>query len=417
MTTQLATTTGTMTVSGMKNGQKRPAEPVRALAQPGIDPLRASMLQLERDLNVAFAERDREIRGILLGLLAREHVLLLGPAGTGKSALAGCACAAISGATFFQWLLTRFSAPEEMFGPISLDGLKQDTYRRITAGKLPEAHVAFLDEIFKANSAVLNSLLTALNERGFDNDKGRTQIPLEICVGASNEMPEGPELAALYDRFLVKFWVAPTKTPQSFSRLLLGSEPSITASVTLTDLHGAQSAVEAMPIHGSLADELFKLRGELEKKGITASDRRWRKCMRILRASAWLDGCTEVTQETFPILAHVLWQEVVQIDEIRKLVAKYTSSELASAQEAFDAMSELISQIPQRVDDATAEAANKMYPRILRELGKAADLTKKLGEECASAQSKARIERLHKELVIKKDDLKRTATEALGLNT
>src|SRR5262249_8007401 len=157
-----------------KNGRPTGARlPDHAPPQVLVDPLRVSALALERDLNSAFAEREREIRGLLLALLAREHVLLLGPAGTGKSALANCACAAIHGATFFQWLLTRFSSPEEMFGPVSLDGLKNDRFRRIPTGKLPEAHVAFLDEIFKANSAVLNSLLTALNERAFDNDGGR----------------------------------------------------------------------------------------------------------------------------------------------------------------------------------------------------------------------------------------------------
>jgi MoxR-like ATPase len=389
---------------------KRPTAPVAPTTLG--DPLRASALAIERDLNATFAERERENRGIVIALLAKEHILLLGPAGTGKSALANTTCGAITGAAFFQWLLTRFSAPEEVFGPISLDGLKQGVYDRITKGKLPEAHVVFLDEIYKANSAVLNSLLTALNERAFDTATGRTRIPLEICVGASNELPEGPELAALHDRFMLRFWVAYTKTPQAFARLLVGAEPSISSTWSLADLRQAQANVAAMPVDPNAVDELFKLRGELQKEGIVASDRRWRKVMSILRAVAWLDGASMVTQETFPILSHVLWETVDQIVKIQKLVAKYTSAELARAQEAFDAMSELISGMPAK---GTAEFSEQV-PRVLNELKKAIASVENEAKICTAVQSKVRIEKLVADLTRKRADLNQSAREALGID-
>src|SRR4029453_18748024 len=116
---------------------------------------------------------------------------------------------AFEGATYFERLLTRFSVPEEVFGPLSLKALERDEYTRLTAGYLPTASVAFLDEIFNANSAILNALLTLLNEREFDNGTRRETTPLATVVGASNQLPEGAELGALQDRFLFRCEVRP----------------------------------------------------------------------------------------------------------------------------------------------------------------------------------------------------------------
>ena len=134
-------------------------------------------------------------------------MLLLGPPGTAKSEL-GRRLSRICQGTYFERLLTRFSVPEELFGPLSMTALEQDKYVRQTKGYLPEASVAFIDEIFKANSAILNSLLTILNERLFDNGATRTAVPLICLVGASNELPESEELDALYDRFLLRYPVS-----------------------------------------------------------------------------------------------------------------------------------------------------------------------------------------------------------------
>lgn len=375
------------------------------------NPLRATFHQLDRELNATFAEREREIRGLIVALLAREHVLLLGPAGTAKSALANTLCSAIDGASFFQWLLTRFSTPEEVFGPVSLDGLKHDRFRRVTTGKLPECHVAFLDECYKANSAVLNSLLTAINERAHDNDGGRVSIPLETVVGASNELPEGPELAALHDRFMVRFWVTYTKTPDAFRRLLTGSEPSIASTISFADLKAAQAEVEAMPVSEAAVEELFKLRGEVAIEGVVASDRRWRKAVRILRAAAWLDGATEVTPESFPILAHVLWETTEQISKLTQIVSRYTSAELAEAQEAADAVLELVGGLPSK---GTEQYAQQLVS-ITRELKRAGDRIEKLAKNCAGAQSKARIMAIRADVDVKYKSLRADAAAALDL--
>ncbi|HET9627445.1 MAG TPA: AAA family ATPase [Kofleriaceae bacterium] len=152
----------------------------------------------------AVPERKDVIDGALAAVLARAHVLLLGPPGTAKSALVRC-LAQMFGGSYFERLLTKFSTPEELFGPISLQGLAKDRFVRITTGELPEVEFAFVDEIFKWNSAVLNALLSMIDERVFHNDGAPVRYPLVSLFAASNELAESKDLEALFDRFLLRF--------------------------------------------------------------------------------------------------------------------------------------------------------------------------------------------------------------------
>src|SRR5262245_57677214 len=179
-----------------------------ASIKPSLDKLQT----LERELAASLIERDEVIRASLVALLARQHLVVLGPPGTAKSALVTELANRISpqngaGLRNFAYLMTRFTTPEELFGPVSVSGLKRDEYRRITAGKLVEAELVFLDEIFKASSAILNALLKIANERVFHNGGQEMHVPLISLFGASNEMPQGNELEALWDGFLMSFRV------------------------------------------------------------------------------------------------------------------------------------------------------------------------------------------------------------------
>jgi len=160
--------------------------------------MKERLKRLQKHLQHGLIERDTPIRLALLAMLSGEHLLLIGPPGTAKSELARRLRRVFRGGQYFERLLTKFSVPEELFGPLSIKALEEDRYERLTDSYLPSASIAFIDEIFKANSAILNALLTLLNEREFDNGAQRVKTPLAAVIGASNELPEGDELDALY---------------------------------------------------------------------------------------------------------------------------------------------------------------------------------------------------------------------------
>ena len=164
-------------------------------------------LTLRRELSLILLERETAIEAALLALLTGEHLLLLCPPGTAKSLMVRSICERIAGAVCFERLLTRFSTPEEIFGPLSLSALENDQYRRFTAGTLIDAHLGFIDECYKANSSILNSLLGIMNERIYHEAGQTISLPLLLLMGASNETPEDDSLAALHDRFLLRITV------------------------------------------------------------------------------------------------------------------------------------------------------------------------------------------------------------------
>jgi MoxR-like ATPase len=308
--------------------------------------LQAKFRELRDALNNRHYERYDEVEIALASVLCRYHAVLIGPPGTAKSMLIEDLTQAFTGARLFKYLLTKFTTPEEIFGPWNLALLKDGRYERITTGKLPEAELAFEDEIFKANAAVLNAQLTAMNERKFDNGTRRDDIPLMTLWGAANEMPEGEELNALFDRFPFRIIVSYIVEPANFINMLQAPERVTLPEIPIEDVRTAQGQVDAVTIPAALYDTIYEIRADLEIDGVVVSDRRFKQSLRALQAIAWLEpDRDQVTDDDFRILEHMLWTQPQEQKRVARVIRKHTNPLEIKVQEVMDATDDIAQRL------------------------------------------------------------------------
>lgn len=308
---------------------------------------------LLQEMNRGIYEKETEISLSLLAALAGESIILLGPPGVAKSMVARQLKTAFRDAQSFEYLMSRFSTPDEIFGPVSIQKLKtSDTYERAVEGYLPTADVVFLDEIWKAGPAIQNTLLTVINEKIFRNGNREMHLPLKLLVAASNELPaKGEGLEALWDRFVIRIESRPIKLEKNFRAMLLEAPTDFLGPTDFTDSTDFSDLKITSEEYAEWAEKICKIgvkeevldaisaiRKSLrtvnvdeaaERRNIYVSERRWKNIVRLLRTSAFMQDREEVDICDLLPIYHCLWQEPEERDAIRNIVIRALFSPFA----------------------------------------------------------------------------------------
>ena len=298
---------------------------------------------LKSELQNAFLERTDEIQILLTALVCQEPVLLVGDPGTAKSKLANAFAKALSG-SYFPYLITRYTTPDEIIGHYSLKQLKDnDIQQRKIANKLADCKVGFLDEVIKGNSALQNALLTIMEERMVDIGEGkRIPIPLQLLVGASNEYPVDGNLEAFWDRWTFRRHVNSCEEEDSFIRLMLHIDTigKVNARLDLSILDQLRDDLKDVDL-SDCVDILLSLKSFLKDKKIKVSDRRWVKAFKAVKAQAVMNGRLVAQPKDVRILTEMLWDKPHQRASLVGYIAEQIAGDELQAIKLRDCAKEI----------------------------------------------------------------------------
>ncbi len=374
-----------------------------------------------RRLDARYVGRNRAIRLLQVAVLCREHVLLLGPPGTAKTDLVD-RFAELIDARKFAYLLTRFTEPTELFGPLDFDAFRNSRYQVRTENMLPSAQVAFLDEVFQGSSAILNSLLTLINERIFHNGPTPMRTPLVTLVGAANEMPDDPVLRAFADRFLLRAQLAPVAETQLHDLLALGWERERTALrqpvstviseaangaapareqhlVALEDLSGLARCVAEVDLEPVLADYEEVIR-ELLAAQVTLSDRRVVRGQKLVAAAAVLRNATKATPKDLWPLTH-FWADTADAPIFEEIVQPRVEADGGEQLHAVRSARQIVTDARYEYQQAQSRIdGGGLVPGLLtRALGRLNELRLELLQAHGTSEDVASVEELIDELI------------------